>query len=331
MKRQPRIVAIGGGTGLFYLLRGLRDYPVDLTSVVAMTDDGGSTGQLRTEFGVLPPGDIRRSIVALSESPDMMLKLFQYRFEKGTVKGHSFGNLFITALRELTGSDELAIDQAAQLLRVHGTVLPVTLEDRQLVAELSDGTVVSGQANIDRPAKPWAASLARLRLDQPAQANPRVITAIRDADLVVIGPGDLYGSILANLVVDGVVSAIQQSKAKVLFNCNLMTKRGETSGFGVHNFVHTLEKYLGRGQLDYILFGQVRQSPSVRQAYRKEGAQRVIFDPTQVADVQAEFIRMPLAAKGNLLHHDSRKLAKSIWALLHIDHSLSFVPKVARS
>lgn len=331
MKRQPRIVAIGGGTGLFYLLRGLRDYPVDLTSVVAMTDDGGSTGQLRTEFGVLPPGDIRRSIVALSDSPDMMLKLFQYRFEKGTIKGHSFGNLFITALKELTGSDEAAIDQAAKLLRVHGTVLPVTLEDRQLVAELADGTVVSGQANIDRPVKSWPAPLVRLRLDRPAKANPRVIKALREADLIVIGPGDLYGSVLANLVVDGVVKAIQQSKAPVVFNCNLMTKRGETSGFAVHDFIQTLERYLGKDQIEYVLFGQVRPTLKAKKAYALEGAQAVKFDKTKLAETRAKFLRMPLAAKVNFLHHDSRKLAKSIWTLLHIDHSLTFVPKEERS
>src|SRR3990167_8373928 len=162
---RPHIVALGGGTGLYTLLRGLCQYDVDLTSVVAMTDDGGSTGQLRSEFGILPPGDIRRSIVELADSPEMMLKLFQYRFEKGSVAGHSFGNLFITALREITGSDERAIDEAARLLHVKGTVLPVTLDDRILRAELQNGPIIEGETNIDLPKHNGNLRIKRLTLD----------------------------------------------------------------------------------------------------------------------------------------------------------------------
>lgn len=328
--KHPKLVAIGGGTGLYTLLRGLRDYPLELTSVVAMTDDGGSTGQLRTEFGVLPPGDIRRSIVALSESPDLMLKLFQYRFSKGTVAGHSFGNLFITALKELSGSDEQAIDQAAQLLRVQGTVLPVTLENRHLVAELADGSIVTGESNIDGVANDLTAAIARIRLDKPADPNPRVLSALEQADLIVIGPGDLYGSILANIVVDGVATAIASSKARVVYVCNLMTKRGSTTGFAVHDFVRVLEQYIGAGRVDFVLCSQVRPTLKAARAYQKEGAAPVKFERAAISQFKAEFVKAPLAAKGDLLHHDSRKLAKAIWTLLQLDTSLKFVSKSSR-
>lgn len=323
--KRPRIVAIGGGTGLYTLLTGLRHYDVELTSVVAMTDDGGSTGQLRTEFGVLPPGDIRRSIVALSDSPEMMQQLFQYRFEKGTIAGHSFGNLFITALREITGSDETAIDEAARLLHVRGTVLPVTLEDRQLVAELEDGQVVEGEKNIDLPKHNGQLRIRSLSLNQPAKVNPRVVQAIERADMVILGPGDLYGSIIANLIVDGVVPAIASSRAKIVYVCNLMTKFGETNGFYVHDFVRSLEQYLGEGVIDYVLFSRLRPSATVAAAYAKEGAEPVKFDAAALEGLGAEFIQAPLAAKSNLLRHDPAKLAQAIWALLQLDQTISFV------
>lgn len=323
--RKPRIVTIGGGTGLYTLLSGLREYDVDLTAIVAMTDDGGSTGELRDEFGVLPPGDVRRCIVALSQSPDRMKELFQYRFERGAVAGHSFGNLFITALKEITGSDEEAIEQASRLLRVRGRVLPVTLENRRLQATLEDGTIIRGETNIDVPQHDGSLRIARLQLDRPAIANPRALEAIRRADMIVIGPGDLYGSVVANLLIDGLVDAIRRSRAAVVYVCNLMTKHGETNGFFVHDFVQTIEQYLGRDTIDYVVFSQVRLTPKTRTRYANERSEPVRFDRTTLGSFRSRFVQAPLAARGNYLRHDSRRLARVIWALVQSGNSISFV------
>ncbi|MBI4185871.1 YvcK family protein [Candidatus Berkelbacteria bacterium] len=314
--KHPRIVAIGGGTGLYNLLRGLRQYPADLTSIVAMTDDGGSTGKLRTEFGVLPPGDIRRSIVALSESPDRMFELFQYRFQRGGVAGHSFGNLFITALREITGSDEQAIDEAAELLRVHGTVLPVTLDDRQLVAELDDGQTVTGQSRIDLSHYEQSRRIVALRLNQPATANPRALAALQATDFIVLGPGDLFGSLIANLIVPGIASAIAKSRARLLFVCNLMTKRGETSGFTVIQYVLTLHQYLAGRIIDSVLYSQLKPRKTVRAAYAAEGAAPVRATLGLNSNLKPRYHRIPMATRGDLLHHDPTKLARAIWSIV---------------
>lgn len=323
--RRQRIVTIGGGTGLYTLLCGLREYDLDLTAIVAMTDDGGSTGELRDEFGVLPPGDLRRCIVALSQSPDLMKELFQYRFERGAMAGHSFGNLFITALREITGSDEEAIEQASRLLRVRGRVLPVTLDNRRLHATLEDGTIVKGETNIDLPKHNGQLRIERIALNRPAKPNPRAIEAIRKADMVILGPGDLYGSVCTNLLVDGISDAIRTSRAKVSYVCNLMTKHGETNDFHVHQFVDVVERYLGRGVLDFVVFSQIRIPSATRAAYARERSAPVGFDHRLVRRYSAKFVRAPLAARGNFLRHDSRKLAKVIWSLLQIDNRVTFV------
>lgn len=323
--KKPKIVAIGGGTGLYTMLRGLKEYDLDLTAIVNMTDDGGSTGELRDEFGVLPPGDVRRCIVALSESPESMKKLFQYRFRKGAVRGHSFGNLFITALREITGSDEEAINTAAKMLKVSGRVIPVTLEDRRLVAELEDGTIVKGESNIDIPRHNGHLRIKRLRLNKPAVANPKALNALKRADLIILGPGDLYGSVISNLIVEGIVPAIRQSRAKVVYVCNLMTKYGETNGFGVHDFVDAIEQYLGQRVLHYVIFSRHRLSSAARQVYLKQKSEPVGFDLIKIKQHPARFICTPLAAKGDLLRHDSRKLAKTVWALTQLNNTLRFI------
>ncbi len=324
--KKPKIVALGGGTGLYTLLRGLKDYDLDITAIVNMTDDGGSTGELRDEFGVLPPGDIRRCIVALSESPERMKELFQYRFRKGVVKGHSFGNLFITALREITKSDEEAILEAAKMLNVRGKVLPVTLEDRRLEAELENGTIIKGETNIDIPKHNANLRIKKLRLNKKANANPKALKAIKQADLIILGPGDLFGSVISNLIVDGISGAIQKSRAKKVYICNLMTKYGETHEFAVEDFVFEVEKYLGdTGVLDFVVFSNQKISPEAVKAYAKQNAQPVSFDIDKIKKHPARFICAPLASRGDLLRHDSKKVAKVIWALLQIDNTVKFV------
>lgn len=323
--KKPKVVAIGGGTGLYTLLRGLKEYDLDITAIVNMTDDGGSTGELRDEFGVLPPGDIRRCIVALSQSPERMKELFQYRFRKGAVKGHSFGNLFITALREITKSDEEAILEAAKMLNVRGKVLPVTLDDRRLEAELENGNIVKGETNIDIPKHNGNLRIKRLRLNKKAAANPKALEAIKQADLIILGPGDLFGSVISNLIVDGVSRAIKKSRAKTVYICNLMTKYGETHGFRVEDFVSEIENYLGRNVLNYIVFSHHRISKEARLAYAKQHAEPVNYDLEKIKKHSARFICAPLAAKGDLLRHDSKKIAKVIWALLQLDNTVKFV------
>ncbi|MGI6103633.1 MAG: gluconeogenesis factor YvcK family protein [Patescibacteria group bacterium] len=320
-----RVVAIGGGTGLYTLLRGLRQYDIDLSAVVTMMDDGGSTGVLRDEFGVLPPGDVRRCIVALSESPELMKKLFQYRFDRGALSGHSFGNLFITALREITGSDDAAIAEAAHLLHVRGRVLPVTLESRRLRATLENGQVIEGETNIDLPQHDGRLRIRELALNAPASANPKVLDALGSADLIVLGPGDLYGSIIANLLVTGVRSAIQHSRARVVYVVNLMTKYGETHGFRLHDFVLTMEQYLGEGVIDYVVFSDSRIPPAVRASYASTGAEPVRVDRRELRQFGVQFVRAPLASRGDVMRHDSRKLARVLWGLLQLDNEITFV------
>ena len=325
MHKKPSIITIGGGTGLYTLLRGLRQYDLDITAVVTMMDDGGSTGLLRDEFGILPPGDVRRCIVALSDSPELMKELFQYRFARGVMSGHSFGNLFITALREITGSDEAAIAEASRLLNVRGKVLPVTLDSRRLRATLENGRVVEGETNIDIPQHDGTLRIASFALDKEASPNPKVVEAIEKADLVVLGPGDLYGSVIANLLVSGIREAIRASGARVIYVSNLMTKYGETYGFALHDFVETVETYLGPGSIDYVVFSESHIPRAVREAYAQVGSEPVRVDRSRFGQFGAQFVRAPLAARGDVMRHDSRKLARVIWGLLQLDNKITFV------
>jgi len=311
-----KIVVIGGGTGSYNVLRGLKGYDVDLTAIVNMTDDGGSTGVLRDEFGVLPPGDLRRCLVALSESTEIMKKLFQYRFPSGALQGHSLGNLLLTALKDMTGSDEKAIREACRILAIRGNVLPVTLKDCRLNAELEDGTVVRGEKNLDNPEHDGRLRIKRLFLDEPAQAYDDALHAIAAADLIVLGPGDLYGSVIANLIVDSVSEAIRNSKAKKLYVCNLMTKNGETNNFKVSDFVFEVEKYLGIDSIDYVLVNTSMINPVVLSSYCKENAVPVEYDESKCGQFRARFIAADLVTSTEVLRHDSTLLAESIVSLV---------------
>jgi len=259
--KDKKIVVIGGGTGTYTVLSALRGRPVYLSAIVSMSDDGGSTGVLREEFGILPTGDVRRAIVALSKHPDELLaKLFNYRFREGSsaqaggLNGHNFGNLIITALERICGDFEKAIAEASRLLAVeNGEVIPVTLSNVQLLAELENGSTIKGETNIDIPKHDGELAINKVWLEPSAKANPRALKALRQADLIVMGPGDLYTSVLPNLLVKGVSEAIVQSKAKKVFICNLMTKYGETHGFVAKDFIEALENYLGEGVLDGII------------------------------------------------------------------------------
>lgn len=312
-----KVVVLGGGTGSFAVLKGLKGYDVDITAVVNMTDDGGSTGVLRDEFGILPPGDIRRCLVALSDSTQITKDLFQYRFSSDTsLRGHSLGNLLLTALKDLTGSDEKAIREACRILNIKGKVLPVTLDNCRLKAELEDGTIINGEKNLDKPKHDGTLRIKRLFLNGKAAAYDDTLHAIRTADLIVLGPGDLYGSVIANLVVEGVADAVRDSNAKKVYVCNLMTKYGETNGFKVSGFVEVMESYLGAGALDYVIVNSSAFNPDVLEKYGKEHATPVEFDRENCNRFKARFIVAELMTSTEVLRHDSALLAERIISLL---------------
>src|SRR5919202_4491931 len=252
-QRGPKVVAIGGGTGLSMLLRGLKDYTSNITAIVTVADDGGSSGRLRRELGMLPPGDFRNCLVALADVEPLMGKLFQYRFEGGgsALDGHSFGNLFIVAMMGVTGSFERALRESTRVLAVRGQVLPSTLENVNLCAELEDeARVVVGESKITET----GSKIRRLSL-QPEHppAYPEAIKAILDADLVVLGPGSLYTSLLPNLLVDGIYRALLASSALRVYVCNVATQRGETDGYGVAEHVAALRRHLPEDPFHYVL------------------------------------------------------------------------------
>jgi uncharacterized cofD-like protein len=251
LSRGPKIVAIGGGTGLSTLLRGLKQYSSNITAIVTVADDGGSSGRLRKEMGVLPPGDFRQCIAALADAEPLMVDLFQYRFNSGNgLSGHSFGNLFITAMTDITGNFEKAILESSRVLAVRGSILPSTLESVTLAAKMTDGTVINGESNI-----PHSDSKIEEVYLEPRNvgAYPGSLQAILDAEMVVIGPGSLFTSILPNLLVKQVVQALKASPALKVYVTNVATQPGETIGFDLSAHLQAIEDHVGKGVFDYIL------------------------------------------------------------------------------
>lgn len=311
-----RIVVIGGGTGSYTVLKGLKKYPVNLTAIVSMTDDGGSTGILRDEYGILPPGDVRRCIAALSESTEIMKELFQFRFANGGLKGHNFGNLFITALKEITGSDDKAIKEACKILAIRGKVIPVTLDNARLIAILENNQEIFGETNIDIPKHDGNLKIKKLSLVPEAKANPEAVESILKADMIIIGPGDLYSSVISNLVVSGIPEAIQKSKAKKVYTCNLMTKFGETNNFQVEDFLQEIENYLGKGVITHLIFNTAEMNPLLLEKYKEEKAFPVAYSLQKLQKKKVKLIAGNFVTEPVLIRHDSEKLAKSIMQIL---------------
>lgn len=316
-KSRCKVVVIGGGTGVFSALSGLKECALDLTAVVTMADDGGSTGMLREEFGILPPGDIRRALLALSRSENQTLReLFSYRFKEGSgLHGHSFGNLMLTALERITGSFEGAIAAASKILECEGRAVPVTLSQPKLFAELENGQVIAGETNIDIPSHDGNLKIRRVWLKPRARINPTLTRVLLAADAIVIGPGDLYTSIVPNLLVSGVPEAIKKSKAKKIYVANLMTKFGETNGFRAKDFVDIVEGYLGRDVLDYVLVNTKRPQRERLKKYALEKAAFVEFDEAPMKSKPLPVCADLLRPRG-FLRHDPAKLAKVIVSLL---------------
>ncbi len=266
---EPKVVMIGGGTGSFTLLSVLKDYVQDITALVNMADDGGSTGVLRDELGVLPPGDVRQCLVALSRSSDQMRELFNYRFPEGTFEGHSFGNLLLTAVEKMTDNFSEAVEFASEVLNIQGRVLPITLDSVKLEIKFSDGSVEKGEFNIGH--MDFKGKLRpQISLEPEGKINPRAQQALASADIIVIAPGNLYGSIGPALIVSGVKEALQKSPAKLVYVCNLMTKPGQTDGFSVGDYAGEIERFIGAPRLDYVLFNNHQPDPALLNKYSAE-------------------------------------------------------------
>ena len=317
------IVTIGGGTGQFTLLSGLKKYPVRLTAVVSMADDGGSTGVLRDELGVLPPGDVRQCLTALSESDLLLRNLFNYRFDQGGMSGHNFGNLFLSALEKVTGSFEEAVRVASSVLAIRGEVIPVTTKKVALIC----GTGAS-QATGEHAIDTGAIDRATLRLEPEAYANPKAVAAVEAADCVVIGPGDLYTSIIPNLLAKGLASAISRTKAPVVYNCNLMNKPGHTDGFRVIDYMNEIERFIGAGRIDFVTYNDRRPDSELLNRYlHAEGRTPVPApDAKEMEKATAAFFgaglvdETPIEQKSGdktprtYIRHDTEKLAELIIA-----------------
>ena len=317
LNRGPSIVAIGGGTGLSTLLSGLKRYSSHITAIVTVADDGGSSGVLRRELGVLPPGDIRNCLAALSTEEPLLTRLFQYRFSAGSgLEGHSFGNLFLSALSAITGSLETAITASSRVLAVQGQVVPATNADVRLWAELEDGTRLEGESAIGNARSP----IVRMGcLPEKPPALPRALEAIAHADLILLGPGSLYTSLLPNLLVPELVTAIQRSRAPRLYICNLMTQPGETDGLDVSGHLRAIEAQLASLGVSKRLFDCVLAQEPIRESallahYRKLGAEPVICNSRQLQQEGFEVMQAPLQGSRPTatLRHDPRSLALAV-------------------
>jgi uncharacterized cofD-like protein len=331
MKRK-RIVTIGGGTGSFTLLSGLKKYPVDISAIVSMADDGGSTGVLRDELGVLPPGDVRQCLVALSDSSEKLRELMNYRFEEGGLKGHSFGNLFLSALEKTSGSFSRGVEEAIQILNVKGEVIPVTDQDTNLYMELKNKQILKGEEEINHNHTIETVGIKKNYLKPAAHANKKAIKRILEADLIVIGPGNHYCSIIPNLLVEGISEAIRKSKAKVVYNCNLVNKHGHTEKFLLDDYVDSINYYLGEKRIDYVTFNLRKPSSKLVERYESQKELLIKFDPESRFDRGYRILRSDilsskkvsfspsdiLAKQRALIRHDSDKLAKVLMMILEL-------------
>lgn len=323
MNKNRKIVAFGGGTGLATLLSGLKFYSDRITGVVTVTDDGGSSGNLRRELGVLPPGDIRNCLVALADEEKLMAKLFQYRFggEK-ELAGHSFGNLFLIALSEICGGFDQAILESSKVLAIRGQVLPVTLENIVLGAKLADGKTVSGETNISQNGK----KISRIFL-QPIlhpKALPGVLKAIEEAEVIILGPGSLYTSILPNLLVEGITEKIVTSTAVKIYICNLMTQKEETSNYTASDHIRAIFQHSREKIFDFALINECRIAPDLIAHYARTGSHPVVIDQEEIKDLGVNIITANLIDKkhshpsllGKYARHDPQKLARTIMTIL---------------
>ncbi len=332
MRIKKKIVVIGGGTGAYTVLTALKKYPVSLTAIISMMDSGGSNRVIRDEFGLLPTSDIRQCMVALAseKSHQLLRSLFTYRYNQGTgISGMTFGNLFMAALTDIYGSQEKAIEKTCEMLDVRGDILPVTFSDSHLVARYDNGQQVLGEHYIDEPGEETGGhKIVELETVPQAKPNTRALSAIKNADLIVMGPGDLYTSTICNFVVDGVAKATRNSKAKKVYVMNLMSKWGQTNGFSAGDHILELEKYLGKGAIDFCLINKNGKIPApILKRYKEENAHPVKDDLDRNKDIKV--LRRKLMSdkvyekaksdnlKRSLVRHDPERIAKALISLLN--------------
>lgn len=317
----PKIVALGGGTGLSTMLRGLKSYTNDITAIVTVADDGGGSGILRQDLGMLPPGDIRNCILALAETEPLMAKLLQYRFEEGSLSGQCFGNLFLAAMNGISNNFEEAVQRVSDVLRVTGRVLPVTTDDVNIEAELENGEVILGESKIGHVLSNKKSTIKAIRLvPSDAKPLPDVLQAIHDADVIVLGPGSLYTSIIPNLIVEGVGEALLKSNAHKVYVCNIMTQPGETDNMTAYQHAMALCDHAGGKVMDYCIANNQKIPEHLLEKYIQDGAQAVQVNRTKftldkIKLVEDEF----LCIIDEHLRHNYDKLAKTIMEIYYKD------------
>lgn len=314
-----KITVIGGGTGAFVVLSGLKKYPFDLSVVVTMMDSGGSTGRLRDQLGILPPGDLRQCLVALSEAPLLWRKLFLYRFEKGDLEGHNFGNIFLAALEKVSSSYDEAIETVSYVLKTKGKVIPVTLNKLHLVAEYENKKKVTGEGLIDENHEEKS-RIKTVYLEPQGKANPKAIKSIEESEYIVVGPGDLYTSIIPVLLVNDVKEAMKKSKAKIVYIMNLMTKSGQTANYKATDHIEDLVKYLGI-EPDYILINNGKIASEVLSSYERYNEVKVVNDLNKngYQIIEKDLVDVKKVEKNSsdilyrsILRHDSEKVADEL-------------------
>jgi uncharacterized cofD-like protein len=314
-RKLPRVVVIGGGTGLSVLLRGLKQEPVHITAIVTVADDGGSSGRLRAEMDMLPPGDIRNVLTALANTEPLMEKVMQYRFSTGTgLAGHNLGNLLLAAMNEITGDFVTAVKKLSDVLAVRGVVLPATNQSILLKAEMEDGTIITGESQIPLAGK----RIKRVFLD-PEDVVPltEALTAIAEADVILIGPGSLYTSILPNLLVRELFAEIKRSSAPKFYICNVMTQPGETDGFTASRHVEVMYEHVNEPFLDTILVNSAKIPMFVQEKYAEKGAVPVICDSKRLRELGLHVVEKPFMTYADgFLRHDASAVSKQVVSIL---------------
>jgi uncharacterized cofD-like protein len=315
------VVVFGGGTGLSILLRGLKNYTDNITAVVTVADDGGGSGKLREDMGMLPPGDIRNCLISLSDVEPITEKLMQHRFKEGYLKGQSFGNLFIAAMYEIFGDFEHALKELGSIFRITGKILPMTLEDASLKAELKSGEIIYGENYIPEYVRKTGDTIKKMMLI-PEESQPmyETVASIREADVVVLGPGSLYTSVIPNILVKDVVRHIKESKAKVVYIANIMTQPGETDGYNVLNHLNALIEHCGQNIIDYVFVNNKLAEESILIKYKKEKSEPVLLDGNQrkiIKDMNIELVEEDfLEVEKQYIKHDSDKLGLLITKII---------------
>ncbi|MFD1416901.1 gluconeogenesis factor YvcK family protein [Oceanobacillus jeddahense] len=316
MSHVPKITAIGGGTGMPVLLRGLKDLPIELTAVVTVADDGGSTGRIRTEMEMPAPGDIRNVIAALSDAEPMLLELFQHRFQQGNgLIGHSLGNLLLAAMTSMTGNFNQGIKEISRVLNVKGNIYPISNDNMSLHAIMEDGEIIHGESNIPLSGK----RIKRIFLEpQPLQPLPNAVESIHQADLIVISPGSLYTSIMPNLIVPEVKEALLNTKAKIVYVCNIMTQYGETTNYSAADHVQAIHDHVGDDCIDYVIVHNQPIDEQTQEIYKEEKAFPVEVDMDRLKAMKVQVIpgNIVVKHKDGTLRHNNGKIAEMLYQFL---------------